>query len=70
MPTSIDLSAAPRIGLEEAKALYDQGGAVFVDVRAPEKFEEAHIPGALSISLRELARRLGEVPRERAVIFV
>ncbi len=70
MPTSIDLEGAPRISLEEAKALYDQGRAVFVDVRAPDRYEQAHIPGALSIPLRDLARRLGEVPRDRSVVFV
>jgi rhodanese-related sulfurtransferase len=33
----------------DAKALFDKGGVVFVDVREPDEFKAGHIPGAKSI---------------------
>ncbi len=63
------LAAAPRIGLREAKIRFDQGAALFVDVRSGEEYERSHIPGAISLPIREILRRAEEVPRERPVIF-
>ncbi len=37
-------------------------GAVVLDVRNPDEYEEAHVPGAVLIPLGELADRTGEVP--------
>ncbi len=46
-----------------------QAGEVTVlDVRPLEEYEAAHIPGAVSIPLRELERRLDSVPRDREVV--
>ena len=39
----------PRVGIEEAKAAFDDGSAVFVDVRSARDYELAHIPGAINI---------------------
>jgi rhodanese-related sulfurtransferase len=33
----------------DAKAMFDKGGVVFVDVREPDEFKAGHIPGAKSI---------------------
>lgn len=54
-------SQIPRLSVEEAKAAYDSGSAVFVDVRDVESFNGGHIQGALSIPLEELAFRLDEL---------
>ena len=35
------------IDIEEAKALYDSGEAVFVDARAEGEYKEGHIKGAV-----------------------
>ncbi len=51
----------PRVSVGDAKAAYDLRQAVFVDVRDRMFYEEAHIPGALSIPLDELEERLGEL---------
>lgn len=55
LPTSANLpqteDAVPRVTAEEAKAAFDSGAAVIVDVRAAEWYAESHIPGALNIPL-------------------
>ena len=37
------------ISLEDAKALFDKGGAVFLDCREPDEYKMGHIPGAINI---------------------
>jgi len=46
-----------RIDLAEAKARYDDGSALFLDVRIIESYERAHIPDALSMPLAVLPTR-------------
>ncbi len=38
------------------------GSVVIVDVRMPDEYEEAHVPGALLVPLPELPERHGEIP--------
>ena len=45
-----------------------KGEVTVLDVRPPEEFEAGHIPGALSVPLPELAKRLSELPRRREVV--
>jgi len=45
-----------------------QGLVTLIDVRPAEEFSAGHIPGAVNIPLAELARRLAELPADRAVI--
>jgi len=40
-----------------------------VDVRQPKEYGEAHIAGAILLPLGELSARLGELPRDRDIIF-
>jgi 3-mercaptopyruvate sulfurtransferase SseA len=54
-------ASVPRVSLDEAKAAFDAGEAVFLDVRLPDDFAASHIPGALSISLNDLETRLEEL---------
>jgi rhodanese-related sulfurtransferase len=39
-----------------------------IDVRPPEEYRAGHIPGALSIPLPELKRRLAELPTNREIV--
>jgi ArsR family transcriptional regulator len=39
-----------------------------LDVRPVEEYETGHIPGALSVPVSELKRRLRDVPKNREVI--
>ena len=60
---------APTIELQEAKAEFDRGTALFVDVRKPDDYERSHIPGAATMPLKELFLRSEELPRDRLLIF-
>jgi rhodanese-related sulfurtransferase/DNA-binding MarR family transcriptional regulator len=44
------------------------GEVTVLDVRPPEEYQAGHIPGAVSVPLSELERRLSEVPRDREVV--
>lgn len=46
----------------EAFAKAHAGGAKVLDVRNPDEYEEAHVPGAVLIPLGELAERQDEIP--------
>ncbi len=41
-----------------------------LDVRQPDEYAQAHIPGAILIPLGELSRRIDELPRDREIICV
>jgi rhodanese-related sulfurtransferase len=45
-------------------------GAFMLDVRQPEEWVQAHIPGSTLIPLGELAARVREVPRDRDIVVV
>jgi hypothetical protein len=64
----IPYPAVVRVSLEDAKAAYDQGEAVFVDVRSVDSYQAAHITGAISIPLAELETRLAEIPQDKWII--
>lgn len=50
-----------RIAWAEFKTAYDAGKVAVVDVRGTEAFEDGHIPGALSVPLAEVERRVAEL---------
>lgn len=41
---------------------------IVLDVRPPEEYHAGHIPGALSIPLRELESHLSTLPRDREIV--
>lgn len=45
-------------------------GALVLDVRMADEYEEAHVPGALLIPLPELAGRTSEVPRGERIYVI
>ena len=70
-PTAVVESAypqIPRINVQDAKAAYDIGNAVFVDVRDPESYAQNHIKGALSIPLQDLPKRIEELDQNVWII--
>ncbi len=60
--------AVQRVTLEESKAAFDSGAAVFLDVRSASSYATGHIPGALSIPLGELEARIGELDPDQWII--
>jgi rhodanese-related sulfurtransferase len=64
---------ADRKGLEpvDREALLNKvrdGAVIVLDVRPAEEYRAGHIPGALSIPLKELERRLSDLPRGRDIV--
>ena len=45
-------------------------GAVVVDVRQPDEYAEAHVPGALLIPLAEVPDRLADIPAGGEVLVI
>ena len=41
---------------------------ILIDVRPREEYQAGHLPGAISIPLRELEPRVGEIPRDKAIV--
>jgi 3-mercaptopyruvate sulfurtransferase SseA len=59
-----------RVDLSTAKAAFDTGEAVFVDVRDETYYENGHIPGALSIPLSQFEQRLNELdPNDWIILY-
>jgi rhodanese-related sulfurtransferase/DNA-binding transcriptional ArsR family regulator len=56
------------VTLTELRRLMRDDGVTVIDVRPREEYEAGHIPGALSIPVPELKRRLGELPKGKEVI--
>ncbi len=59
-----------RVDLLTAKAAFDNGDAVFVDVRDQQYYENAHIPRARSIPLNQFSQRLKELdPNDWIILY-
>ncbi len=56
------------VSREELLGRMRDGLITVLDVRPVEEFEAAHLPGAVNIPLKELQRRLGELPRDQEVV--
>jgi 3-mercaptopyruvate sulfurtransferase SseA len=60
-PTPASAAQVKRVSLADAKAAFDHGTAVFVDVRDSASYQSSHIPEALSIPLSDLTSHLDEL---------
>ena len=67
-PTPASVEQVERVSLDDAKAAFDSGAAVFLDVRASSSYEASHIPGAVSIPLNDLPTRMGELAPDSWII--
>jgi rhodanese-related sulfurtransferase/DNA-binding transcriptional ArsR family regulator len=56
------------VTLAELRRRLKDGDATVIDVRPREEYEAGHIPGARSMPLAELKRRLKSLPKSREVI--
>jgi rhodanese-related sulfurtransferase len=57
-----------RISAEELRERMARGEAVLLDVRPRVEFDAGHLPGAISVPLDELDRRLEELPPDRTIV--
>jgi rhodanese-related sulfurtransferase len=53
-------------GLESALA----DGAALVDVRQPQEYAEAHVPGAVLVPMDQLVARIGELDKDEPVYVI
>ena len=67
-PVAVNVSDIPRATLAEAKAAFDAGSALFLDVRDAGSYETSHIAGAESIPLTRLEQELGKLDKGRWII--
>jgi rhodanese-related sulfurtransferase len=60
---------AEKIDYEGLRSLLDRGDAQLVEVLPPEEYEEEHLPGAISLPLKQLdASTAAVLDRGRPVI--
>lgn len=59
----------PEVDIETLDAARAEG-VPLIDVRQPEEYEAAHVPGARLIPLADVVARLGEVPTDRPVYVI
>lgn len=57
-----------RVSAADAKASFDTEGAIFVDVRDPESYAAAHVPGAVLLPLTEFAAGYTQLPQNAEII--
>ena len=56
------------ISADELRARLRRGEAVLLDVRPHHEYQAGHLPGAMSVPLDELERRLSELPADKTVV--
>ncbi|MBN2909585.1 metalloregulator ArsR/SmtB family transcription factor [Polycladomyces sp. WAk] len=56
------------IRIDELKSRLQNEDLVLIDVRPREEYEFAHIPGALSIPVKELEQHLSRLPRDKKIV--
>ena len=63
------MDAIPEIEIREVKDKLDRQGCVFVDVRDPASYQEAHIPGAVHLHDGNVQEFIDYADKEREVII-
>jgi len=53
---------------EKLLARVRDGAVTVLDVRPAEEYRAGHIPGAISVQLKELEHRLSELPRDQEIV--
>lgn len=66
---SVDPVPVSEITVDDLAPLWE-AGAVVVDVRNPDEYAEAHVPGVVLIPLPEFQQRHGEVPEADTVYVI
>ncbi len=62
--------SAPLVTVQELAAALEEGLVPLVDVRQPEEYQAAHVPGAKLIPLADVVARVGEIPGDGPVYVI
>ncbi|HEY3143024.1 MAG TPA: rhodanese-like domain-containing protein [Acidimicrobiales bacterium] len=65
----MESDGVPEIDVTELARLR-AGGATLIDVREPDEYEGAHVPGAQPIPLGTVPDRIAEVPADEGSVYV
>jgi rhodanese-related sulfurtransferase len=63
-----DRASLDAVDIGKLRALLADGEVTLLDVRPALEFRQGHIPGARSVPVDELERRIVELPRDREVV--
>jgi thiosulfate sulfurtransferase len=58
----------PQIQIQDAKQKLDDGQCVFVDIRDPGSYQQAHIPGALHLDDGNVQEFLQSADKDKCVV--
>lgn len=63
-----DRNGLQPVSVKELRERLKSGDAIVLDVRPADEYQAGHLPGAVSIPLRELKKRLRELPPSHEVV--
>ncbi|MBI3979672.1 MAG: metalloregulator ArsR/SmtB family transcription factor [Chloroflexi bacterium] len=63
-----DRQTLEAVDKEELRRRLADDAVVVIDVRPEVEYRQGHVPGARSVPLRELERRLAELPQDREIV--
>lgn len=61
-------TALEPVGADELRRRIGANEVIVIDVRPGDEYASGHIPGAVSLPVSELERRLSELPRDRDIV--
>jgi thiosulfate sulfurtransferase len=62
------MNEVPQVQIQEAKKKFDEKQCMFVDIRDPGSYREAHIPGALRLDDANVQSFVENTAKDREVI--
>ena len=57
-----------KISVEELQNRMRNSEVTLIDVRPREEYQAGHLPGSISIPLKEFQLRIGEIPRDKTIV--
>ncbi|MFL6256493.1 MAG: rhodanese-like domain-containing protein [Pyrinomonadaceae bacterium] len=67
--TEVNADGVRRVTAAELQAMLEDGSAVVYDTRAKSNYDTEHIKGSLSMPLDEVSNRVGELPKDKTLVF-
>lgn len=64
------LGGVKEVDAESYRRQYDGTSHVILDVRNPQEYADAHIPGAINIPMSKLKKKMDVLPNDQAIVCV